>query len=125
MLSLIVILPFLSAFIMGVLYLSNTKKKNYAFYTLVGVGTPTIITLLSLIIMYDLIDGSPTIHSNLFTWIDIGSFTINIAFMADRLSGVMISFVTFIGTLIHIYAAGYMKDDEGYGKFFAYFNLFM
>ena len=125
MLSLIVILPFLSAFFMGVLYLSNTKKKNYAFYTLVGVGTPAISTIFSLIIMYDLISGAPTMHSTLFSWINIGEFNINVAFMADKLSGVMISFITFIGTLIHIYAAGYMKDDTGYGKFFTYFNLFM
>ena len=125
MLSLIVILPFLSAFFMGVLYLSNTKKKNYAFYTLVGVGTPAISTIFSLIIMYDLISGAPTMHSTLFSWINIGEFNINVAFMADKLSGVMISFITFIGTLIHVYAAGYMKDDTGYGKFFTYFNLFM
>jgi NADH-quinone oxidoreductase subunit L len=45
--------------------------------------------------------------------------------MADRLSVTMISFITFIGTLIHIYAAGYMKGDEGFGKFFSYFNLFL
>ena len=37
----------------------------------------------------------------------------------------MSMFVTFVGWLIHIYAVGYMKDDEGFGKFFAYFNLFL
>jgi len=50
---------------------------------------------------------------------------IAVAFMADRLSTVMVVFITFIGTMIHIYAAGYMKGDPAFGKFFAYFNLFM
>ena len=125
MLSLIVVLPFLSALLLAIVYLSNTKANRYTFYTIVGVGTPAIMTLLSLIVGYQLLNGSDTIHNTLFQWIDIGDFNISIAFMADRLSVVMITFITFIGTLIHIYAAGYMKEDEAYGKFFAYFNLFM
>ena len=125
MINWIVILPFFSALLMAVVYLSNTKVKRYAFYTIVGVGTPVVMTILSLMLAYELLNGSGTIHGTLFKWIDIGDFDISIAFMADRLSVVMISFITFIGTLIHIYAAGYMKDDDGYGKFFVYFNLFM
>jgi len=125
MLSLIVVLPFLSALLLAIVYLSDTKANRYTFYTIVGVGVPAIMTLLSLIVGYQLLNGSDTVHHTLFQWIDIGDFNISIAFMADRLSVVMISFITFIGTLIHIYAAGYMKEDEAYGKFFAYFNLFM
>ncbi|MBT5934209.1 NADH-quinone oxidoreductase subunit L [Sulfurimonas sp.] len=125
MLNIIVILPFLSAFIMAVVYLSNTKPQRYFFYTLIGVGSPTIITILSLLSAYELLNGAPTIHTTLLTWINIGEFNIDISFMADKLSVVMISFITFIATFIHIYAAGYMKDDEAYGKFFSYFNLFI
>ena len=125
MLSLIVVLPFLSALLLAVVYLGNTKANRYTFYTLVGVGTPTLMTILSFIVAYQVMNGSDTLHNTLLQWIAIGDFNISIAFMADRLSVVMISFITFIGTLIHIYAAGYMKEDEAYGKFFAYFNLFM
>jgi len=125
MLSIIVILPFFSALLMAIVYLQNTHKKRYAFYTIVGVATPAFSAILSLILGYELINGSPTIHSTLFEWINIGEFNISVAFMADRLSVVMVSFITVIGTLIHIYAAGYMKDDPAYGKFFSYFNLFM
>ena len=125
MLSLIVVLPFLSALLLAIVYLSDTKTNRYTFYTIVGVGTPAIMTVMSLIVGYQLLSGSDTIHNTLLQWIDIGDFNISIAFMADRLSVVMISFITFIGTLIHIYAAGYMKEDKAYGKFFAYFNLFM
>ena len=125
MISLIVVLPFLSALLMAIVYLSNTKEKRYNFYTIVGVGTPLIMSIMSFITLFKLIGGEPTIHATLFEWISIGDFNISVAFMADRLSAVMISFITLIGTLIHIYAAGYMKDDAAYGKFFSYFNLFM
>ncbi|HIP18051.1 MAG TPA: NADH-quinone oxidoreductase subunit L, partial [Sulfurovum sp.] len=125
MISWIVVLPFLSALLMALVYLNNTNVKRYAFFTAVGVGTPLVMTLLSFILAYQIMNGSDTIHGTLIQWIKIGDLDISIAFMADRLSVVMISFITFIGTLIHIYAAGYMKEEEGYGKFFAYFNLFM
>ena len=125
MLALIVILPFFSALLMALVYLHDTRKKRYLFFTTLGLGVPLIIAILSLLTLNSLISGSETIHEHLFTWIDIGSFHIELAFMADNLSALMISFITFIGLLIHIYAAGYMKDDAAYGKFFAYFNLFM
>jgi len=125
MLSLIVVLPFLSALMMGILYLSLPKLKNQTIYTIIGVGTPAVTALLSLITLSALMQGSQTLHNTLFEWISIGDFKILVAFMADRLSVVMISFITVIGTLIHVYAAGYMRDDAGYGKFFSYFNLFM
>ncbi|QSZ41394.1 NADH-quinone oxidoreductase subunit L [Sulfurimonas aquatica] len=125
MLNLIVITPFISALILTIIYLLNTKKENTFIYTLIGIASPVFITLLSLFTLFELINGVPTIHSTLFEWLHIGELNISIAFMADRLSVIMISFITFIGTLIHIYAAGYMRGDEGYGKFFAYFNLFM
>jgi len=125
MLSLMVVLPFLSALFMAVLYLSMPRLKNQNIYTIIGVGTPAITVLLSLITLFSLMQGESTIYNTLFEWISIGDFNISVAFMADRLSAVMVSFITVIGTLIHIYAAGYMRGDAGYGKFFSYFNLFM
>ena len=125
MLSLIVLLPFISAMLIALVYLTDTKVNRYFFYTLIGVGTPVIITVLSLLVTLELINGADTIHNTLINWLNIGGLHIDIAFMADSLSAVMISFITFIGMLIHIYAAGYMKEDLAYGKFFSYFNLFM
>ena len=50
---------------------------------------------------------------------------INVAFQLDPLSAVMLFVVTFVGFLIHLYSVGYMRDDPGYTRFFAYLNLFM
>ena len=125
MLSFIVLLPFISALIIALIYLGNTKTNRYFLYTLLGVGTPAITSVLSLVVLFELLSGADTIHNTLINWLSVGELHIEMAFMADRLSAIMISFITFIGTLIHIYAAGYMKGDIAYGKFFSYFNLFM
>jgi NADH-quinone oxidoreductase subunit L len=60
-----------------------------------------------------------------FTWIQSGPLQINIDFAVDRLTAVMLMVVTGVGLLIHIYAVGYMADDDGYYRFFSYLNLFM
>ncbi len=60
----------------------------------------------------------------LFQWIPVGSLKIDVAFLADPLSITMCLFVTGIGTLIHLYAVGYMHGDSRFSKFFLYLNLF-
>jgi NADH-quinone oxidoreductase subunit L len=60
-----------------------------------------------------------------FTWIQSGALNIGVDFAVDRLTAVMLLIVTGIGTLIHIYAVGYMDHEGGYYRFFAYLNLFM
>jgi NADH-quinone oxidoreductase subunit L len=124
----IVLFPFLGALVMGLVYLSASSKRTLRpFYVAVGVGFPILATVLGFWVIGDLFslpqDGSVTSH--LFRWISIGSFDIDLAFVVDRLSAVMLLVVTFVGSLIHIYAVGYMWEDEGFGKFFAYFNFFL
>jgi NADH-quinone oxidoreductase subunit L len=60
-----------------------------------------------------------------YTWIDSGSFKVNLSFQVDALSAVMLLIVTGIGFLIHIYSLGYMEHDEGMVRFFIYLNLFI
>ncbi len=60
-----------------------------------------------------------------FTWIQSGNLNIGADLMVDRLTAVMLLVVTGIGSLIHIYAIGYMAHEGGYYRFFSYFNLFM
>ena len=62
--------------------------------------------------------------STLFQWVPVGNLQIDLAFLADPLSITMCLFVTGIGTLIHLYAVGYMHGDERFSKFFLYLNLF-
>jgi NADH-quinone oxidoreductase subunit L len=64
-------------------------------------------------------------HTSYYEWFAAGSFKVNFALQADGLTLVMLSTVTFVGTLIAIYAAGYMHGDEGYPRFFAVVSLFL
>lgn len=62
---------------------------------------------------------------NLFDWIKVGGIDIPFSFQIDQLSILMLLIITGIGALIHIYSVGYMSHDAGFGKFFAYLNLFV
>lgn len=61
----------------------------------------------------------------LFEWFSAGPLSVALSFLVDPLSAIMLLIVTGIGFLIHIYSTGYMKHDPGFGKFFAYLNLFI
>ena len=63
--------------------------------------------------------------STLFRWIVAGDFETSITAYVDPLTGVMLLVVTGVGFLIHLYSMGYMHDDPGYARFFAYLNLFV
>ena len=62
---------------------------------------------------------------NLFDWLHVGGFEVNVGFLVDPLSITMALFITGIGALIHLYSIGYMHGDPGYPKFFLYLNLFV
>jgi NADH-quinone oxidoreductase subunit L len=61
----------------------------------------------------------------LFSWMPVGDLQIDAAFQLDQLSMVMVLVVTGVGTLIHLFSVGYMQDDPGYPRYFAYLNLFV
>ena len=61
----------------------------------------------------------------MWTWMDVGGFAPAIRLYLDGLSLVMMGVITGVGFLIHLYATGYMWDEDGYSRFFAYMNLFV
>ncbi len=69
--------------------------------------------------------GATPVSEHYFTWIKSGEFQVGWDFTVDKLTMIMLFIVTGIGSLIHIYATGYMAHEEGYYRFFAYLNLFM
>ncbi|RCH54601.1 NADH-quinone oxidoreductase subunit L [Mucilaginibacter hurinus] len=68
--------------------------------------------------------GAP-INVNYFEWFAAGNLRVPFAFLIDQLSAIMLLIITGIGFLIHLYSIGYMHHDKGFGKFFAYLNLFV
>jgi NADH-quinone oxidoreductase subunit L len=65
------------------------------------------------------------VFDHLWTWIQVGNFRADFGLAMDRLSGTYALFVTFVGFLIHVFAVGYMHEDSGFYRFFAFLNLFM
>lgn len=70
-----------------------------------------------------LLDGA-SFDGTIYTWVHSASINFNIGFLIDPLSALMILTVTFVSLLVHIYSIGYMHDDPGYQRFFAYISLF-
>jgi NADH-quinone oxidoreductase subunit L len=94
------------------------------------VGTIAIIAPLAsfLSVMLVLNGLKPLDHAHIeryFTWIQSGEFRVGCDFSVDRLAAIMLLVITGVGTLIHVYSAGYMADDPGFARYFAYLNLFM
>ncbi|QOR73571.1 NADH-quinone oxidoreductase subunit L [Cruoricaptor ignavus] len=69
--------------------------------------------------------GSQPIIINAFEWFKVGNISVPFGFQIDQLSLMMTLIITGIGSLIHLYSIGYMKEDPGFSRFFAYLNLFI
>src|SRR5262245_11711217 len=123
----IVFLPLLGAIVNGLLGAKIQKSFGKGAIALLACAPVVIAFGLSLYAFFVLKARDPEqrfLIDNLYRWIDLGSLQVDMAFLIDPLSAVMILIVTGIGGLIHIYATGYMHDDNGFWRFFAYLNLF-
>ena len=63
-------------------------------------------------------------NETLYTWMVVGGLKMEIGFMIDGLTAMMMCVVTFVSLMVHLYTIGYMQEDEGYNRFFAYISLF-
>jgi NADH-quinone oxidoreductase subunit L len=122
LLWLIPILPLTGSVVNGVL--GKRLPKN--LIALIGAGTVGVSFLIAVRVFIAMLSAPELpILRDYFTWIKAGRFDAQFGFMLDHLSGVMILIVTGVGFLIHVYSVGYMSDDEGFYRFFAYLNLFV
>ncbi len=123
----IILSPLIGAILNGALYFYNIKKRDIGElpFAIIGTLTPLISFLITLCLFLQMIEEKIVFKQHLFTWLSVSKLNIDMAFLGDNLAIFMSMFVTFVGWLIHIYAVGYMRGDAGFGKFFAYFNLFL
>ncbi|MFL5443763.1 MAG: proton-conducting transporter membrane subunit, partial [Myxococcales bacterium] len=68
---------------------------------------------------------SAQIHETVYTWFAVGNLHVDVALALDRLSGTLVLVITGVGFLIHLYSVGYIDEDPGYWRYFAYLNLFV
>ncbi len=109
-------------------------KKLHTIVGTLSTGLSCLVALTAIVLWWRETGGEEAVVATLWQWIPMGAnpgwfgahpIVIDVAFRLDALSALMLGFVTFIGTLIHVYSVGYMGHDAGYGRFFAYLNLFM
>ncbi|MGZ3241252.1 MAG: proton-conducting transporter transmembrane domain-containing protein, partial [Burkholderiaceae bacterium] len=88
--------------------------------TILGVLIAFIISFMTLV---DVIDGAK-FNGTLYTWMTVAGLKLEVGFLIDSLTAMMMCVVTFVSLMVHIYTIGYMKDDDGYNRFFSYISLF-
>lgn len=92
---------------------------------LITIAAVAVSCVLSIGILWGLVDGEySAFNQNVYTWMISGDISLHVGFMVDSLTAVMMSVVTFVSLMVHIYTIGYMHDDPGYQRFFAYISLF-
>lgn len=116
----IVLAPLLGAVIAG--FFGKQVGRNWAHR--VCIGGVAIAFLLSLWVFKLVVADGVYFNDSIYQWLQAGSLTMEIGFMVDPLTAVMMTVVTFVSLMVHIYTIGYMHDDEGYCRFFSYIALF-
>ena len=134
---LVPLLPFVGVLLNGILFWKRIPKKTVAIIACGTVGLACLIgvgAVASYMASPEYAAGEP-FEKVLYVWIPAGAlhlidgsfadFNIEMGFLLDPLSAVMLFVVTFVGFWIHVYSIGYMHDDPGFQRYFTYLNLFM
>jgi NADH-quinone oxidoreductase subunit L len=117
----IVLLPLLGALIAGLGARAIPRAAAHSV-TIAGVA---VSFALSLVVLYDVaINNAAVYNETVYTWATIGSLHLEVGFLIDPLTALMMAVVTSVSLLVHIYTIGYMHDDPGYNRFFSYISLF-
>ena len=98
----------------------------------IGRATSHTVTILGVLVAFVL--SAMTLHSvvtenaffnqTIYTWMVVGDLRMEVGFLVDSLTAMMMVVVTFVSLMVHLYTIGYMEEDAGYNRFFAYISLF-
>ncbi|MCH9693788.1 MAG: NADH-quinone oxidoreductase subunit L [Gammaproteobacteria bacterium] len=117
----IVLAPLAAALIAG-LAGKQIGRAGAHWVTILGVGTSCVLSLLVLKNMFW--GGAGAENISVYTWAVTDGLRMEVGFLVDRLTALMMCVVTFVSLMVHIYTIGYMHDDPGYQRFFSYISLF-
>ncbi|HEX3949454.1 MAG TPA: NADH-quinone oxidoreductase subunit L [Steroidobacteraceae bacterium] len=117
----IVLAPLIACIIAG-LFGKTIGRVGAHSVTILGVG---ISCALSFYVLYrQVFAGLEPFNGTVYTWLLSDGLQLNVGFLIDHLSAMMMAVVTFVSLMVHIYTIGYMADDDGYQRFFSYISLF-
>jgi NADH-quinone oxidoreductase subunit L len=119
LLLVIALAPLVSSIIVGLFGRSIGRAASH-WLTTASVGLSFV---LSVVVLDDVVHGA-RFNATIYHWMTVGNLQMEIGFMIDGLSALMMTVVTFVSFMVHIYTIGYMADDPGYQRFFSYISLF-
>jgi NADH-quinone oxidoreductase subunit L len=111
-----------AAGILGTKFGGNVMGRRMSHsLTIFGVFLSFVLSALTLKSV--VLDGA-RFNETIYTWMVLGDLKMEVGFLVDGLTAMMMCVVTFVSLMVHIYTIGYMEEDEGYNRFFAYISLF-
>ncbi len=116
---LIPLAPLFGAIIAG-LFGKIIGRAGAHWITILGVATSFVLSVL----VYQDVEAGHTWNGTVYTWLQSAGLKMEVGFLIDQLSVMMMLVVTFVSLMVHIYTVGYMADDPGYQRFFSYISLF-
>lgn len=119
-LLLTVVLAPLAGCIIAGFFGKRVGRKGAQWVTILGV---LISFVCSVMVLLQTLKGG-TFNATIYEWMNVGSLKMEIGFMVDNLTALLMCVVTFVSLMVHVYTIGYMKDDPGYQRFFSYISLF-
>tara|TARA_R110002111_G_scaffold54777_1_gene94484 strand:+ start:72 stop:2027 length:1956 start_codon:yes stop_codon:yes gene_type:complete len=116
----LVLAPLFGSIIAG---LFGKKIGEKASHTITIIGVAIAFVLSVWVFKLVIFDGA-SYNDRVYQWLQAGSLSIEVGFMVDSLTAMMLVVVTFVSLMVHIYTIGYMQGDDGYSRFFSYISLF-
>jgi len=117
----IVLAPLFAAVVAG-FFGRQIGRAGAHWLTIIGVAVSFVLSAVVLKGQY--FDGDPVFNGTVYTWMVTDGINMEVGFLIDRLTALMMTVVTFVSLMVHIYTIGYMHDDPGYQRFFSYISLF-
>ena len=115
----------LAAVLLNLLLGDRLGRRGVGWLACGAVGLSFLWSVLSVLRLAALPESERVLMETVYTWMRVGDFSVDVAFLLDPLSAVMILVVTGVGFLIHVYSTGYMAHEPDVRRFFLYLNLFM
>src|SRR4030095_9061086 len=117
----IVLAPLFAAILAG---LGGRVIGRVGAHSVTIAGVAVSFALSAYVLKQLLVDGLPTYDGSVYTWLVSDGIRMEVGFLVDHLTALMMVVVTFVSFCVHIYTIGYMAEDPGYQRFFSYISLF-
>ena len=117
----IVLAPLVGAILAGI-FGKLIGRSGAHWVTILGVATSFVLSVY--VFKYMVIDGHEPFNGPVYTWLVTDGVQMQVGFLVDHLTTLMLLVVTFVSLMVHVYTIGYMHDDPGYQRFFSYIALF-